>query len=215
MMPPQLQTAYRPKRYSPRQVIEEMNCLDARWLARKRLFPKDYSTRRHGMRVFNPAVDWLTIGPRAAELNTHSHGQRQIISIIWLPIPWRLCNVPCQPSSVPAAAITLSSCSITKAYFAGCYRCIGVPYAAQQRSTERPLTPTSRSPTPVPQQPARRYQNASKPASCPGESMLASSIACRSSKQASSRRQKPITRKLSHKVLRPLTAYNSERYALD
>ena len=29
-----------------------------------------------------------------------------------------------------------------------------------------------------------------------------------------SRRQKPLTQ-LSHKILRPLTAYNSERYALD
>ena len=131
-MPLQLRRAYRPKRYSPRQVLEELPALDARWLARKKLFPKDYSTRRHGMRVFNSAIDWLTLGPRAAELIL-TNGQRQIISIIWLPIHGVCASV--RPAfECPGCGHNAFKLYYHEGYFAGCYRCIGVPYASQQRS---------------------------------------------------------------------------------
>jgi hypothetical protein len=64
---------------------KKSSCLDARWLARKGLFPRDYSTRRYDMHVFNPIIDWLSIGPRAAQV-TFVTGQIQLISINWLPI---------------------------------------------------------------------------------------------------------------------------------
>src|ERR1700730_6441201 len=64
---------------------KKSSCLDARWLARKGLFPRDYSTRRYDMHVFNPIIDWLSIGPRAAQV-TFVTGQIQLIPINWLPI---------------------------------------------------------------------------------------------------------------------------------
>jgi hypothetical protein len=35
--------------YKPRQVLEELPCLDARMLARRKLFPRDYSTHRYNL----------------------------------------------------------------------------------------------------------------------------------------------------------------------
>jgi hypothetical protein len=69
--------------------------------------------------------------------------------------------------------------------FSGCYRCIGVPYASQQRSTEnRPRLQAARLRLFLSSLPDNT-ETPAKPAICPGEYMPASSIACRSSRQAS------------------------------
>src|SRR5262249_60477751 len=54
MMPRQLRRAER--RNYKRPLFEELPCLDARWLARKKLIPKDYSTRYYDFSFVIPPI---------------------------------------------------------------------------------------------------------------------------------------------------------------
>ena len=49
-------------------MLEELPSIDCRWLARKKLFPKDYSTRRYSFDFINSVIHTLALGPRCAEL---------------------------------------------------------------------------------------------------------------------------------------------------
>jgi hypothetical protein len=85
--------------------------------------------------------------------------------------------------------------------------------AASQAATAASASPTPRSSAHV------KAAHACKPLACFTSRRIYSRFIARLQKleaQAqSSRRRKPITEQLSHKVLRPMGSYDSERYALD
>jgi hypothetical protein len=212
-MPIQLRQAYRPKRYSPRQTIEELPVLDARWLARKKLFPRDYSTRRFGMRAFNPVINWLNIGPRAVEV-LFITGETQVILVNWLPIHG-VCQSVRAAFQCPGCDRNAFKLYYDDGYFAACCHCIGAPYASQQRSCKnRSRLQAARLRMFLSSLPDDTNTPARQPFT--SRRLYARYIArLRKLEAHRSRRQKPLTRKLSHKALRPLTAYDSERHALD
>ena len=213
MMPVQLRQAYRPKRYSARTVLEELPCLDARWMARKRLFPKDYSTRRYDMHLFIPVIDWLNIGPRTIEI-VFVDGTSQLTPINWLPIHG-VCQSVRAAFQCPGCDRNAFKLYYDDGYFAGCCHCIGAPYASQQRSCKnRSRLQAARLRMFLSSLPDDTKIPARQPFT--SRRLYARYIArLRKLEAHRSRRQKPLTRKLSHKVLRPLTAYDSERHALD
>src|SRR5262245_21111109 len=80
MMPRQLRNAER--RNYKRPLFEELLCLDARWLARKKLIPKDYSTRRYDFSFVIPAIAALTLTNHSAKILTRD-GREQTVAIHW------------------------------------------------------------------------------------------------------------------------------------
>src|SRR5262245_5241435 len=80
MMPRQLRNAER--RNYKRPLFEELLCLDARWLARKKLIPKDYSTRRYDFSFVIPAIAALTLTNHSAKLLTRD-GREHTVAIHW------------------------------------------------------------------------------------------------------------------------------------
>src|SRR5262249_8249097 len=70
------------RRNYKRPLFEELLCLDARWLARKKLIPKDWSTRRYDFSFVTPPIAALTLTNRAAKTVTRD-GPPQIIAIHW------------------------------------------------------------------------------------------------------------------------------------
>ena len=79
-MPWQLRRGER--RNCKRPLFEDMLCLDARWLARKKLIPKDYSTRRYGFSFVIPPIAALTLASRTAKILT-CDGREQTVAIHW------------------------------------------------------------------------------------------------------------------------------------
>jgi hypothetical protein len=79
-MPPQLRRAER--RDYKRPLFEDLLCLDARWLARKKLIPKDWSTRRYDFSFVIPPIAALTLTNRAAKILTRD-GREQTVAIHW------------------------------------------------------------------------------------------------------------------------------------
>src|SRR5215813_11632710 len=65
-----------------RPLFEEMLYLDARWLARKKLIPKDYSTRRYDFSFVIPHIATLTLTNSTAKILTRD-GREQTIAIHW------------------------------------------------------------------------------------------------------------------------------------
>ena len=136
-MPTQLARAKRTRRRIKSQlriVLEELPAIDARWLSRKKLFPKDWSTRRLDFHIFNPIIDWLVLGPYIAEV-IFTTGQKQIIPIKWLRI-----SGMCQGVRPIFECVSCGRRRFKLFYYQGrlsCYRCtnrLGVPYASQQVS---------------------------------------------------------------------------------
>src|SRR5215510_12951949 len=80
MMPPQLARAKR--RNYKRPLFEELPCLDARWLARQKLIPKDWSTRRYDFSFVIPPIAALTLTNRTAKILT-GDGREQTVAIHW------------------------------------------------------------------------------------------------------------------------------------
>jgi hypothetical protein len=78
MMPRQLRNAER--RNYKRPLFEELPCLDARWLARKKLIPKDYSTRCYDFSFVLPPIAALTLTARSAKIATRD-GREQTVAI--------------------------------------------------------------------------------------------------------------------------------------
>jgi len=79
------------RKSQPRMVLEELPTINANWLSRRKLFPKDWTTRRYSFDFQNPAViRSLTLGPRCAEF-VFVNGQMQFIPIVWSRIDglWR------------------------------------------------------------------------------------------------------------------------------
>jgi hypothetical protein len=215
-MPIQLQRAQRIKRRrgsSPRTVLEELPAIDARWLARKKLFPRDHSTRRYSFDFINPAIRGLVLSPRCAEI-TLASGQTQLVPVVWL----RICGVwqAARPAfQCPGCGRNAFKLFYRHGRFAGCYRCIGVPYASQQRSTKnRPRLQAARlkvflgdlpGSTGTPRKPTWMHRRT-----------YARLVGRLHRLEANSaRKQQPIAKRLSHKVWRPNTAYDSQRYGFD
>ena len=214
-MPRQLANAQRRRRQprsQPRQVLEELPSIDCRWLARKKLFPKDYSTRRYSFDFINPAIHTLTLGPRAAEV-VLVDGQTQLIPIVWLRI-----NGMCQSArpafQCPGCGHNRFKLFYRHGRFSGCYRCIGVPYASQQCSTKnRARLQAARLRLFLSSLP-NDTQNPARP-ELMFKRTYARFIARLNRLEANpGRKQKPITRTLSYRVLRPITAYSSQRHAI-
>jgi len=80
MMPPQLGRGER--RNYKRPLFEELVCLDARWLARQKLIPKDWSTRRYDFSFVIPPIAALTLTNRSAKILTRD-GREQTLAIHW------------------------------------------------------------------------------------------------------------------------------------
>ena len=214
-MPRQLANAQRRRRQrrsQPRQVLEELPVLDCRMLARRNLVPRDHSQRTYNLSLLIPAIQTLKLGPCAAEL-VLLNGQTQLIPIVWLRI-----NGMCQSArpafQCPGCGHNRFKLFYRHGRFSGCYRCIGVPYASQQCSTKNrarlqaarlrlflsSLPDDTQSPARPPLMFKRTY---------------ARFIARLHKLEAkTSRKQKPITKKLSYRVLRPITAYSSQRRAI-
>jgi hypothetical protein len=80
MMPIQLRRGER--RNYKRPLFEELLSLDARWLARKKLIPKDWSTRRYDFSFVIPPIAALTLTNSAAKILTRD-GREQTVAIHW------------------------------------------------------------------------------------------------------------------------------------
>jgi hypothetical protein len=136
-MPAQLARSKREPRSGKnqrRKIVEDLPALDARQLARKKLFPKDWTTRRYDFSIYIPTIDWLVLGPHVAEV-LFTTSQKQIIAIRWL-----YTRGACQGVK---AIFECTSCGHQRYklyYHQGqfrCYRCVnrlGVPFASQQLS---------------------------------------------------------------------------------
>jgi hypothetical protein len=117
-----------------RKIIEDLPALDARWLARKKLFHTDWADHRYDLSIDIPIINWLTLGPRIAQVE-FTTGQKQSIPIKWLPI-----RGACQGIRPIFECIGCGCRSYKLYYHQGqfqCYRCVnrlGVPYASQQVS---------------------------------------------------------------------------------
>jgi hypothetical protein len=136
-MPPQLAQAKRPPRSGKnqrREIIEDLPALDARWLARKKLFRKDWADHRYDLHIDIPIIDWLTLGPYVAQV-LFVTGQKQIIPIKWLPI-----RGACQGVRAIFECVSCGDRRFKLFYYQGrfgCYRCAiasGARYASQQVS---------------------------------------------------------------------------------
>jgi hypothetical protein len=218
-MPVQLQRAQRTRhrrRSQPRQVLEELPAIDARWLARKKLFPRDHSTHRYSLDFLNPVIRGLTLSPHCAEV-TLATGQTQSIAIVWLRIGG-MCQSARAAFECPNCGQRRFKLFYYQGRFSGCCRCIGVPYASQQRSTKnRPRLQAAR---------LRLFLSAlpdnTKPPAKPAYmsrrvyARFLNRLQKLEAKARGQRRRKPITKQLSLRVLRPIGAYDSEcYYALD
>ena len=214
-MPRQLANAQRrlrQRRSQPRQVIEELPVLDCRILAKRNMVPRDHSQRTYNLSLLIPAVRTLKLGPCAAEL-VLVDGQTQLIPIVWLRI-----NGMCQSArpafQCPGCGHNRFKLFYRHGRFSGCYRCIGVPYASQQCSTKnrsrlqaarlRLFLSSLPDDTQIPLRPELMFKRT-----------YARFIArLHKLESKTSRKQKPITKKLSYRVLRPITAYSSQRRAI-
>ena len=216
-MPPQLARAQRKRgrrKSQPRTVLEELPVLDARWLARKKMFPRGHYEHRHDMRIDNPVIDWLILGPRAAEI-VFVDGTAQETPINWLRISGMRQSV--RPAfECPGCGRNAFKLFYYDGWFSGCYRCIGVPYASQQRSRKgrsrlqaarlrmflSSLPDETKTPTRQPLMFRRTYAR------------FINRLQMLEAKARSRRRQKAITKQVSYKLLKPITAYNSQRHAI-
>jgi hypothetical protein len=70
------------RRNYKRPLFEELPCLDVRWLARKKLIPKDWSTRRYDFSFVIPPIAALTLTNSTAKILT-SDGREQTVAIHW------------------------------------------------------------------------------------------------------------------------------------
>jgi hypothetical protein len=137
----------------------------------------------------------------------------QLIGINWLPISG-MCQSVRPAFQCPGCNHNAFKLFHHHGRFAGCYRCIGIPYASQQRSRKgrsrlqaarlrlflSDLPDSTKTPAKHPLMFKRTYSR-----------FLARLHKLESQR---SRKQKPMSKALSYKVLRPITAYDSQRNAL-
>jgi hypothetical protein len=132
MMPLQLRRSER--RNYKRPLFEELLCLDARWLARKKLIPKDWSTRRYDFSFVIPPIAALTLTNRTAKILTRD-GREQTVAIHWQ------CNGGIGHGSIRPMFVCQCAYGAFRLFDCfGAFRChqcaiaFGVRYASQQVS---------------------------------------------------------------------------------
>jgi hypothetical protein len=132
MMPLQLRRSER--RNYKRPLFEELLCLDARWLARKKLIPKDWSTRRYDFSLVIPPIAALTLTNRTAKILTRD-GREQTVAIHWQ------CNGGIGHGSIRPMFVCQCAYGAFRLFDCfGAFRChqcaiaFGVRYASQQVS---------------------------------------------------------------------------------
>jgi hypothetical protein len=84
-MPIQLQRAQRIKRRRgspPRTVLEELPAIDARWLTRHRMIPRNWDHRGYDFTFVNPAFPRLTITAHTVKIGFRD-GRQQIVQVHW------------------------------------------------------------------------------------------------------------------------------------
>jgi len=141
-MPRQLREARRPKRYQPRPLFETLPAVDAKVLARRKLFPGNWFDRIQYDFAVPGAV--IAIARRNIEI-VHRSGNQQTVAIHWQRI-----------SGATNSQRPMFQCGCGRNAFRlynvsglfRCYRCaikLGVHYASQQRSrTSRPALQAAR-----------------------------------------------------------------------
>jgi hypothetical protein len=132
MMPPQLARAKRPKRSTPRPIVEQLPRIDIADLCRFQVFPDQINWRaRHSLELpFRyPFLKSLVISLQNIEAN-HVSGYTQFIPLRWIRTGFGSNYRP-----RPLFICTNCGRSITKLYFKGgslnCRRCVNAVYASQ------------------------------------------------------------------------------------
>jgi hypothetical protein len=133
MMPPQLRHSKR--RNYKRPLFEDLPSLDARWLARHDMVPRDWGRRTYDYSFIDPRFGGLVITPRVCEV-IFRDGRQQIVSIHWQPI-----SGMCQGTMRPIFGCPCCSHHTFKLYDLHgelyCWKCAfarGARYASQQVS---------------------------------------------------------------------------------
>ena len=216
-MPWQLARAQRTSRRrksQPRIVLEELPSIDARWLSRKKLFPRDYSTRRYSFDFQNPPViRYLALGPHCAEF-TLTTGRTQLVAIKWLRIGGLYQGA--RPAfQCPGCGHNVFKLFFHYGLFSACCHCIGIPYASQQRSRKgRSRLQAARlrlflselpDSTKTPKKPLSMHKST--------YARLVNRLYRFDINSPRSRKHRP--KQFSHKLYRPVTSYDSQRYLLD
>jgi hypothetical protein len=132
MMPPQLARAKRPKRSTPRPIVEQLPRIDIAVLCRWNVFPYQFDwDKAHLLELpFRyPFLKNLVISLQTIAANHHS-GYNQSIPLRW-------CRTGFGGNYRPRPLFICTNCgrSITKLYFKGgslnCRRCVNAVYASQ------------------------------------------------------------------------------------
>jgi hypothetical protein len=131
-MPPQLARAKRPKRTTPRPLVETLPRIDIRDLCRWNVFPSQYDWHKaHILELpFRyPFIRSLVISLENIEIN-HHNGYTQPIKLRWIRTGFGGVSRP-----RPIFICTNCGRSITKLYFKGgslnCRRCANAVYSSQ------------------------------------------------------------------------------------
>jgi hypothetical protein len=151
-MPSQLRRAKR--RNYKRPLFEELPYLDARWLARHRMIPKDWSRRVYpDFGWVNPAFPALVITTSMIEVYFSDGRRQQIVPIYWHPI-----NGMCQGAIRPIFGCPRCRRHAFKLYDLygelNCYKCAvsrGVIYGCQRQSAKGRAALQALRPAPLPQ----------------------------------------------------------------
>jgi hypothetical protein len=146
MMPPQLARAKRPKRTTPRPLVETLPRIDIDDLCRWRVFPSQYDWHKaHLLEApFRyPFVKSLVISLQDIEVNHHNSDYVQLIPLRW-------CRTGFGGNQRPRP-LFVCQCgrSIRRVYFKGghlaCRRCCNATYASRQcDKRQRPILQAKR-----------------------------------------------------------------------
>jgi hypothetical protein len=131
MMPPQLARAKRPKRTTPRPLVETLPRIDIDDLCRWRVFPSQYDWDKANLleAPFRyPFIKSLVITLRTIEANHHS-GYDQIIPLRWCRTGYGGHHRP-RPLFVCQCGRSVRRLYFKSAYL-GCRRCVGGTYASK------------------------------------------------------------------------------------
>jgi hypothetical protein len=213
-MPPQLKIGLerrkkRPRFLPPKPLLESLPSIDARWLARKGMFPDNWG--HHGWRYDGigftiPAIRSLMVN-RAKVVVTHLNGSRQNIPIKWLGAV----RVIGRPAFVCGVCKRNSFKLYCRNNNFACYRCSGGRYASQVRhSAARAQLQASRLRNALHGYPVLNQGKPRRPMWMKRYTYdkLINKLRQLDARAARSK-SNLITRRVGERATRPLTAYNS------
>jgi len=211
-MPPQLKAGLerrrrRPRHLPPRLLLESLQALDSRWLARKGMFPPDWFHRNvYNHFGFVCTATRSLILDRAKATVVHLNGQQQIIPIRWLNAI-RYIGRPTFVCRCKRNAFKLFC--VNGAFI--CKRCCGGRYASQTRnSAARAQLQASRLRNALRGYPGPNTGIPKRPATMARYvyNILVDRLRQYDAK-ASRGRNNLITRRINERVTRPLINYNT------